>query len=92
MLRLRLVVGNVVRSLGCGGGYTSSTRQRGVYIMGEFMSTMQYNTIWPTLSRHFEYLISFHKFYNCLILSSLYHHIIWVSEDMQLCILGKCFI
>ena len=45
MLRLRLVVGKVVRSLGCGGGYTSSTRQRGVSIMGEFMSTIQYNTI-----------------------------------------------
>ena len=26
---------------GCGGGYTSSTRQRGVSIMGEFMSTIQ---------------------------------------------------
>ena len=36
------MVGNVVRSLGCGGGYTSSTRQRGVSIMGEFMSTIQY--------------------------------------------------
>ena len=40
------MVGKVVRSLGCGGGYTSSTRQRGVSIMGEFMSTIQYNTIW----------------------------------------------
>ena len=39
------MVGKVVRSLGCGGGYTSSTRQRGVSIMGEFMSTIQYNTI-----------------------------------------------
>ena len=37
------MVGKVVRSLGCGGGYTSSTRQRGVSIMGEFMSTIQYN-------------------------------------------------
>ena len=38
------MVGNVVRSLVCGCGYTSSTRQRGVPIMGEFMSTIQYNT------------------------------------------------
>ena len=38
------------------------------------------NTIWPTLSRHFEYLISFQNFYNCLILSYLYHHTICVSE------------
>ena len=49
MYRLRLVVGNVVRSFGCGGGYTSSTRQRGVSIMGEFMLgefiCLQYNTI-----------------------------------------------
>ena len=37
------MVGIVVRSLGCGRGYTSSTRQRGVSIMGEFMSTIQYN-------------------------------------------------
>ena len=44
MLRLRLVVGNEVRSLGCGGGYTSSTRQRDVSVMGEFMSTIQYST------------------------------------------------
>ena len=44
MLRLRLVVGNVVRSLGSGDGYTSSTRQRGFSIMGEFMSTIQYMT------------------------------------------------
>ena len=42
------------------------------------------NSIWPTLSRHFEYLISFQIFYNCLLLSYFYHHI-WVSEDMQLC-------
>ena len=39
------MVGKVVRSLGCGGGYTSSTRQRGVSIMGEFMSTIQYNGV-----------------------------------------------
>ena len=31
------------------------------------------NPIWLTSSRHFEYLISFYNFYNCLILSSLYH-------------------
>ena len=38
MLRLRLVVGNVVRSLRFGGGgYTSSTRQQGFSIMGEYM-------------------------------------------------------
>ena len=24
------------------------------------------NSIWPTLSRHFEYLLSFQNFYNCL--------------------------
>ena len=38
------------------------------------------NSIWPTLSRHFEYLISFQNFYNCLILSYLYHYTICVSE------------
>ena len=43
------------------------------------------NSIWPTFSRHFEYLISFQNFKNCLILSYLYHYIICVSEDMQLC-------
>ena len=32
------------------------------------------NSIWPTLSRHFEYLISFQDFYNCLNLSYLYNH------------------
>ena len=47
MLRLRLVVGKVVRSLGCGGGYTSSTRQRGVSIMGEFMSTNKQTMAFP---------------------------------------------
>ena len=43
------------------------------------------NSIWPTLSRHFEYLISFQNFYNCLILSSFYYHIVWISADIQLC-------
>ena len=38
------------------------------------------NSIWPTFSSHFEYLISFQNFFNCLILS----HIICVSADMQL--------
>ena len=50
------------------------------------------NSIWPTMCRHFEYLIPFQNFYNCFILSSLYHHIIQVPEDMQLCTLGKWFI
>ena len=27
------------------------------------------NSIWPTFSRHFEYLISFQIFFNCLILA-----------------------
>ena len=40
------------------------------------------NSIWPTVSRHFEYLISFHNFFNCLIFSYHYYHIICVSADM----------
>ena len=44
------MVGKVVRSLGCGGGYTSSTRQQGVSIMGEFMSTEQIHTQTPDFS------------------------------------------
>ena len=40
------------------------------------------NSIWPTFSRHFEYLISFQNFFNCLIFSYHYYHIICVSADM----------
>ena len=43
------------------------------------------NSILPTFSRYFEYLISFQIFFNCLILSYQNYHIICVSEDMQLC-------
>ena len=46
------MVGKVVRSLVCGGGYTTSTRQRGVSIMGEFMSTIQYNKALPYKQTH----------------------------------------
>ena len=42
------------------------------------------NSIWPTFSDHFEYLISFQNFFNCLIFSYHYYHIICVSADMQL--------
>ena len=42
------------------------------------------NAIWPTFSRHFEYLISFQKFFNCLVFSYFYYYIICVSADMQL--------
>ena len=42
------------------------------------------NSIWPTFSRHFEYLISFQFFFNCLISSYQYYHSICVSADMQL--------
>ena len=42
------------------------------------------NSIWPTFSRHFEYLISFQNFFNFLNLSYQYYHIICVSADMQL--------
>ena len=38
----------------------------------------------PTFSRHFEYLISFQNFFNFLIFSYHYYHIICVSADMQL--------
>ena len=40
------------------------------------------NSIWPTFSRHFEYLISFQNFFNCLIFSYHYYHIICVSADI----------
>ena len=40
--------------------------------------------IWPTFSRHFEYLISFQNLFNCLIFSYQYYHNICVSADMQL--------
>ena len=42
------------------------------------------NSIWQTLSRHFEYLITFQNFFNCLNFSYQYYHIICVSADMQL--------
>ena len=42
------------------------------------------NSIWPTFSRHFEYLISYQNFFNCLIFSYQYYHSICVSADMQL--------
>ena len=42
------------------------------------------NLIWPTFSRHFEYLISFQIFFNCLIFSYHYFHITCVSADMHL--------
>ena len=50
------------------------------------------NSILPKFSRHFEYLISFQNFFNCLIFSYHYYHIICVSADMQLYTQGKCFI
>ena len=40
------------------------------------------NSIWPRFSRHFEYLISLQNFFNCLIFSYHYYHIICVSADM----------
>ena len=43
----------------------------------------------PTLSRHFEYLISFQNFFNCLIFSYHYYQIICLLADMQLYILLK---
>ena len=42
------------------------------------------NSIWPTFSRHFEYLISFQNFFNCLIFSYQHYQSICVSADMQL--------
>ena len=42
------------------------------------------NSIWPTLSRNFEYLISFQNIFNCLIFSNKYYHSILISADMQL--------
>ena len=42
------------------------------------------NSISPTFSRHFEYLISFQNFFNCSIFSYQYYHSICVSADMQL--------
>ena len=41
------------------------------------------NSIWPTFSRHFEYLISFQNFLNCLIFSNQFLHNISVSADMR---------
>ena len=38
------------------------------------------NSIWPTLSRHFEYLISFQNFSYCLVLSYQYYHNICVQQ------------
>ena len=40
------------------------------------------NSIWPTFSRHFEYLNSFQNFFNCFIFSYHYYQIICVSADM----------
>ena len=48
------------------------------------------NSIWPTFSRHFEYLISFQDLSNCLIFSYQYYHSICVPADMQLYTSGKC--
>ena len=42
------------------------------------------NSILPTFSRHFEYLISFQNIFNCLIFRYQYYHSICVSADMQL--------
>ena len=50
------------------------------------------NAIWPAFNRHFEYLISFQKFFNCLVFSYFDYYIICVSADMQLYTQGKCFI
>ena len=50
------------------------------------------NSIWPTFSRHFEYLISFQIFFQLLNFSYHYYHIIYVSADIQLYTQGKCFI
>ena len=41
-------------------------------------------SIWPTFSCHFEYLISFQNYFNCLIFSYQHYHSICVSADMQL--------
>ena len=40
------------------------------------------NSIWPTFSCHFEYLISYQNFFNCLISSYQYYHSICVSADI----------
>ena len=50
------------------------------------------NSIWLTFNRHFEYLISFQNFFNCLTFSYHYYHIICVLADMKLYTQGKCFI
>ena len=42
------------------------------------------NSIWPTFSRHFEYLNSFEIFFNCLMFSYHFYDIICVSADIQL--------
>ena len=49
------------------------------------------NSIRPTFSRQFEYLISFQNFFNSLIFSYQFYHSIYVSADMQLYTQGKCF-
>ena len=41
-------LGSVVRSLGSGDGFTCSTRQRGVSIMGEFMPTIHGTWVFHT--------------------------------------------
>ena len=40
------------------------------------------NSIWPTVSRHFEYLISLKNFNNYSILIYLYLYTIFVSENL----------
>ena len=41
------------------------------------------NSIWPAFSRHFEYLISFQIFFNCLIFSYQCYHSVCVSADIM---------
>ena len=50
--------------------------------MGKLWAFKKFNM--ADISRHFEYLISFQNFFNCLIFSYCYYHIICVSADMQL--------
>ena len=50
--------------------------------MGKLWAFKEFNM--ATCSRHFEYLISFQNFFNGLIFSYHYYHIICVSADMQL--------
>ena len=42
------------------------------------------NSIWPIFTGHFEHLISFQNFFNCLIFNEQYYHSICVSADRQL--------